>query len=228
MQAGPDDIIQKCMAHLQEKTFPCVAARAAESRQQIKCFVSIAIECPAHDQQIINFLYNFIDEYRKSDDLFHSAVIIFPYSQINNEENFDNALWQRLQALSNIDRENYKHDKRVSADPASPNFSFSLKEEAFYIIGLHPNSSRPARQLPYPAIVFNPHAQFEKLRETGSYQRMKNIVRKRDIAYSGSINPMLQDFGNTSEVYQYSGRKYDETWQCPFKPNVVSPAEHQV
>jgi len=46
---------------------------------------------------------------------------------------------------------------------------------------------------------------------------MKNIVRKRDVALSGSINPMLQDFGAASEVYQYSGMQYDSTWQCPFK-----------
>jgi FPC/CPF motif-containing protein YcgG len=46
---------------------------------------------------------------------------------------------------------------------------------------------------------------------------MKNTVRKRDIAFSGSVNPMLQDFGESSEVYQYSGRKYDDSWQCPLK-----------
>jgi FPC/CPF motif-containing protein YcgG len=48
---------------------------------------------------------------------------------------------------------------------------------------------------------------------------MKDVVRKRDIAYSGSVNPMLTDFGNASEVYQYSGRKYEDTWQCPLKIN---------
>jgi hypothetical protein len=41
-------------------------------------------------------------------------------------------------------------------------------------------------------------------------------VRKRDIAYSGSINPMLNDFGNASEVYQYSGKQYTSDWVCPF------------
>jgi FPC/CPF motif-containing protein YcgG len=28
---------------------------------------------------------------------------------------------------------------------------------------------------------------------------------------------MLEDFGEASEVYQYSGRQYDEQWQCPLK-----------
>lgn len=39
------------------------------------------------------------------------------------------------------------------------------------------------------------------------------------MAYSGSINPMLEDFGTSSEVYQYSGRKYDAEWRCPLKFN---------
>ena len=76
-----------------------------------------------------------------------------------------------------------------------------------------------SRQFKYPTLVFNPHAQFEQLRKTAKYDKMKLAVRKRDMAYSGSINPMLEDFGKVSEVYQYSGRKYDETWQCPLKIN---------
>ena len=135
------------------------------------------------------------------------------------DELFDELLWQRLQALANLDSNIYPFDKRVNNSPSSPDFSFSLKEEAFYIIGLHAGSSRESRRFSYPALVFNPHAQFEELRGSGKYEMMKNVVRKRDIAYSGSVNPMLEDFGVASEVYQYSGRKYDNTWQCPLKIN---------
>lgn len=95
----------------------------------------------------------------------------------------------------------------------------------FFIIALHPGSSRPLRRFTYAALVFNPHMQFEELRETGKYNNMKYAVRKRDLAYSGSINPMLTDFGDASEIYQYSGRKYDNTWQCPLKIN-HAPIEH--
>ena len=77
----------------------------------------------------------------------------------------------------------------------------------------------------YPALVFKPHAQIEELRKTGKYGTMKGVVRKRDIFFSGSVNPMLEDFGVASEVYQYSGRKYDDTWQCPLKINHAEP-EH--
>ena len=128
-------------------------------------------------------------------------------------------MWLRLQAISDLDVLNYKYDSRVMPDPSSDKFSFSLKEEAFFIIGLHPCNTRIARQLPYPALIFNPHEQFERMKKEGHYNKLQNIIRKRDIAFSGDINPMLSDFGATSEVLQYSGKQYPVNWKCPLKIN---------
>jgi FPC/CPF motif-containing protein YcgG len=175
--------------------------------------------CPKDDQSILQFLYEFVDEYRQSDELFHSAAVIFKEPLIRSEDEYEELIWKRLQAFADLDAKNHTYDKRVDSDPASPHFSFSLKEEAFFIVGLNPSGSRLARQFKYPALVFNPHAQFERLRETNLFEHMKKVIRKRDTDYSGSFNPMLEDFGKSSEVYQYSGRQYDERWQCPFKPN---------
>ena len=210
-------IIEDYKTFIENKGFPCIAAKAALSMQHVNCFVSGNMACPKDDADILQFLYGFVDEYRNSKEIYHTATIIFSGPQINNEEMFDALLWQRLQALEILDAENYSYDNRVQSDPSSSKFSFSIKEEAFYIIGLHPASSRHARRFAYPALVFNPHAQFEELRQTTKYDVMKNVVRKRDIAFSGSVNPMLKDFGESSEVYQYSGRKYDKSWQCPIK-----------
>jgi uncharacterized protein len=125
-------------------------------------------------------------------------------------------MWQRLQAISDHDARGHQWDPRVSSDPSHANFSFSMKEEAFYLIGLHPGSSRKARRFKYPALVFNPHDQFQKLRQLEKYSSIKDTVRKRDKAFSGSINPMLADFGESSEAFQYSGRAYDKEWKCPY------------
>jgi FPC/CPF motif-containing protein YcgG len=124
-------------------------------------------------------------------------------------------LWSRLNALAEWDRKNFRHDKRVDSDPSSTRFSFSLKEEAFFIIGLNPASSRRSRRFKYPSIVFNPHEEFERLKRAGRYESMKKVVRRRDELYSGSVNPMLKDFGEAPEVFQYSGKKYNQTWKCP-------------
>ncbi|HEV8080680.1 MAG TPA: guanitoxin biosynthesis heme-dependent pre-guanitoxin N-hydroxylase GntA [Chitinophagaceae bacterium] len=210
-------VINEYLSFLDTKEFPCIAAKAALAKQNVKCMVAGNMACPKDDADILQFIYDFVDEYRRSKDFYHTAAIIFTGPQIYNEEMFDTFLWQRLQALEILDAKTYTYDSRVEADPSSAKFSFSIKEEAFYIIGLHTASSRQARQFKYPTLVFNPHAQFEQLKETAKYDMMKNAVRKRDIVFSGSVNPMLQDFGESSEAFQYSGRKYDESWQCPLK-----------
>lgn len=212
-----EGIIQEFQQCINAETYPCVAARAAMSREHIPCLVADHMACPKDDQKILQFLYQFVDDFRKADTLLHSAAIIFKGPEKTTEETYDALLWQRLQALSGLDAANFHYDRRVSSDPSHANFSFSLGEEAFFIIGLHPASSRRARQFKYPAMVFNPHAQFEELRKTNRYEKMKNIVRQRDILYSGSVNPMLADFGKASEVYQYSGGQYDGQWTCPLK-----------
>jgi FPC/CPF motif-containing protein YcgG len=211
------EIIAEYKAYIKNREFACIAAKAALEKEHISCLVIDHMACPKDDHSILQFLYSFVDSYRASDEFYHSAIVIFREPEMHSEEIFDQLMWQRLQALAALDSANYAYDKRVDSDPKSVNFSFSLKEEACYIIGLHPNSSRLTRRFSYPALVFNPHAQFEKLRVTNKYEKIKGAIRKRDMAYSGSTNPMLDDFGKTPEVFQYSGRNYDESWKCPLE-----------
>lgn len=220
-----ENIISEYLSFLDNKNFPCIAAKAALARQQVKCFVADNMACPKNDAEILQFLYDFVDAYRNAKDFYNTATIIFTGPEMYNEEMFDALLWQRLQGLEKLDAQKYYYDNRVESDPSSAKFSFSVKNEAFYIIGLHPKSSRQARQFKYPALVFNPHDQFEQLKLTAKYDTMKTAVRKRDVLLSGSVNPMLQDFGESSEVYQYSGRKYNADWKCPLKITHAEP-EH--
>lgn len=225
MANSETEIIESYKEFIGKKAFPCIAARAALASQQIQCMVADTMACPKDDKAILQFLYHFIDSYRTAATNFHSAAIIFKSPKNTAEEEFDSLLWQRLQAISDLDAENYDYDRRVDADPASGRFGFSLKQEAFFIIGLHPGSKRPPRQFSYPTLAFNPHQEFEKLRASHHYESMKRVVRKRDLAYSGSINPMLTDFGEASDAVQYSGKFYSRDWQCPFKRNEKSKDE---
>jgi uncharacterized protein len=208
-------IVNEYLEFLDQQGFPCVAAKAALSRNHIQCLVASHMACPADDKKILQFLYDFVDAYRTSKNSYHSAAVIFKEPAEITEIHFDAFLWLRLNSLSCKDKEHYHHDPRVDSEPTSARYSFSLKAEAFFILGLHPASSRPSRRFKYPTLVFNPHAEFEKLRSSNRYSTMKNVVRKRDIQYSGSINPMLADFGEASEVYQYSGIHYGSDWTCP-------------
>jgi len=195
--------------------FPCIMAKAALAKSQLQCFTATHMACPADDGGILHFLYECVDEFKRVGNGYNSAVIIFEQPVTITEAMFEDLLWQRLQALADMDAVNYGYDKRVSKDPMSGSFSFSLKEEAFYVIGLHPGSSRKARQFALPALVFNPHAQFEALKAINKYEPIKHATRKRDILCSGSVNPMLEDFGTASEALQYSGGLHDQEWKCP-------------
>ena len=146
-------------------------------------------------------------------------VAVFPERPAEDELEFEGALWRELQQLHEHDASDAKWDPRVSDDPADPDFAFSFAGMALFVIGLHPASSRIARRFVAPALVFNPHEQFDKLREDGRFERMKSVVREREIALQGSLNPNLADFGEASEARQYSGRETERDWKCPFHPS---------
>ena len=54
------------------------------------------------------------------------------------------------------------------------------------------------------------------LRADGRYDKLSEAIRERDLAFAGSVNPMLARHGEMSEARQYSGRQVDPAWQCPF------------
>jgi len=164
--------------------------------------------------KLLDDLECFINQYDFDSNEFESFMAVFPNNSVATEIDFEKQLWTILQKLHDLD--DHKWDASVSANPNDPDFSFSLKGKAFYIVGLHPNSSRIARQSPYTTIVFNLHWQFEKLREMGTYKKVKKRIRKRDKKLQGTINPVLKDFGNDTETKQYSGRNVESNWKCPF------------
>ena len=145
---------------------------------------------------------------------FRSFVAAFGGEPPASEAAFERALWALLRALHARDR--CAWDAAVSPDPESPHFSFSFAGTAFYVVGMHPRASRPARRLPVPAVVFNLHAQFEQLRREGRYDKVRSLIRERDRAYAGSVNPMMEDHGVRSEARQYAGRAVEAGWACPF------------
>src|SRR5690606_9033301 len=110
------------VAHLENRMFPCVAAKASLVKDQQKVLVVGHMACPKDDLEILEFIYNFVDDYRKSDSPFNSAVIVFEQPTMLSESAFDTFFWQRMQSLSNLDAEKYAYDPRVSDNPESENF----------------------------------------------------------------------------------------------------------
>ncbi|WP_100616029.1 guanitoxin biosynthesis heme-dependent pre-guanitoxin N-hydroxylase GntA [Confluentibacter citreus] len=162
----------------------------------------------------------YLNQYDFDSNHFESLMFCFKQNNFKSELVFENALWIFLQRLHNHD--DIVWDFNVSQNPNDSNFSFSIKGKAFYVVGMHPESSRISRKAPYCTIVFNLHWQFEKLREMGTYQSVKKRIRRRDKKLQGSINPVLRDFGSDTETKQYSGRAVGHQWECPFKPKNIN------
>lgn len=206
--------------------FPCVGAKTALSKDQIQICVADSLFSTAADDRILKGLYEFIEDYKRDKAIFRSFIVVFNDMQSLSEEDFEMALWTRLQSLH--DKDIYPWDTAVSEDPADSKFSFSAGNKSFYIVGMHPGSNRLARRFPLPALVFNLHEQFEELRANGQYQNMKKLIRRRDVAYSGSSNRMLEDFGDNSEAVQYSGRAVEGKWKCPFHNKTMTSQSQEM
>jgi uncharacterized protein len=157
-------------------------------------------------EESLKALYSFIDDYRERPERLSSFILTFRETLPFTE--FENMFWSFLRTINGLDKKIYLHDSRVDSNPNSSRYSFSLKSEAFFILALHPESPRWERRFKWPAIVFNPHHQFEVLRKKGLFTKIRNIIRRRDLVLQGSINPMVSDFGERSELYQYLGKVY--------------------
>ncbi len=200
---------------IDEPQFPCVGAKSARSQDGLSYLLAGDLRAADRDRQIVGCLQEFAAGHAE-DALFVSQLVFFPDTPLLDETRFEQALWRRLQALQEIDAVDYSWDASVSDDPGSPRFSLSIGGRGYYVVGLHPGASRPARQAHCAALVFNLHSQFEQLRADGRYEKLQAAIGERDVAYSGSRNPMLAGHGVASEARQYSGRQVDSQWRCPF------------
>ena len=206
---------------IKDPPFPCVGAKSALSKGQLRIVVARDITSAWDDLRIYPALLDFIASYRHQPDLFQSFAVVFEGPGDLTEEGFEHGLWARAQSLSDKDAwHGQGYDERVTADPDSPHFSLSFGGEAFFIVGLHPRASRPARRFSSPVMVFNLHNQFEQLRAQGRYEKRRDAILQRDEVLAGSRNPMLSQHGEVSEARQYSGRLVDAGWRCPLQPRM--------
>jgi FPC/CPF motif-containing protein YcgG len=202
---------------VRSRDFPCVGAKSALGRGTLKVIACRSITSSWDDLRLHEIARKWAQEYKRDRGLFRSLAFVFEGPLDLAEEEFEDALWERLQSMSDKDEwRGIAPDQRVSTDPEDPHFSLSFGGEAFFAVGLHPGASRPARRFQYPTIVLNLHDQFEQLRITGRYEGLRKAILERDDLLAGSINPMLARHGELSAARQYSGRQVARDWVCPF------------
>lgn len=211
---GIGKINQEFIERIDATDYPCVGAKSALHNKQYRLGSYGKMGEPDATLRLAEALRTYIQETISSNSRYMTMVAVFD-DEVTSEIDFEQKLWTQLQALHDVDRDT-AWDPTVSNNPQDPNFSFSFNGSAFFVVGLHPYASRKARKFSKTAMAFNLHHQFEKLREDGIYEKMKKVIRERETAFDGGINPMLTDHGQGLEAPQYSGRKVDAGWKCPF------------
>jgi FPC/CPF motif-containing protein YcgG len=203
-----------------DSRFPCLGGASVVRRRTYRLGVYGVLGSAPSADRLSRDLAAFVRNAPVDGPWPRAFVAVFPYRAPVTEHAFEQRLWIQLQHLHERDDPAVGWDPVASADPDDARFSFSFAGHAFFIVGLHARSSRRARCFRWPALVFNPHAQFERLRANGRYARYQALIRARDLALQGSLNPNLADFGERSEARQYSGRATESDWRCPFHPKI--------
>ncbi len=193
---------------------PCVMAQSMVLDDTVQIISYNDMNDPSSITMLLEDLRIYVERQDLESKDFNSFIAVFKNNRFASEVKFEDAMWKLLHELFLLDKSEW--DVKTSSDPDDHKFSFSLHATSFYVVGLHPMSSRFARTSPYTMLVFNLHEQFELLRKMNRYKRVRNLIRRRDKAYQGSINPMLEDFGKNSEARQYSGRAVENEWKCPY------------
>ncbi len=214
--ASDAEIRDALAAMVADPAYPCVGAKSVFARDEVEVFVGERLADEDATARLLESLAGFSEAHPRSSDgppAMASFVAVFRAPVPATEAEFEDLLWRQLALLHAIDDAPW--DDAVSSDPASPHFGFSVAGRAYFVIGMHPASSREARRAPLPVLVFNLHSQFEQLRASGRYDRIRDTVRKRDVRLQGCLNPMVADHGVRSEARQYSGRAVGDDWLPP-------------
>ena len=196
--------------------FSCIGAKSAISGGAYRFGLYPEMNTPAATAALAHDLWTFVQEQPSFAPEFSTFVATFASPVVSDEHQWEILVWAQLQSLHDLDGEHHAWDAGVSNDPEDREFSFSFANRAYFVVGLHPASSRHARRFAWATLVFNAREQFEWLRQRDQFERMQATIRGRERRLQGSLNPNLSDFGESSEARQYSGRAVEKDWRCPF------------
>ena len=210
------DVDAAFRAFVTDPRFPCLGGAGVVRRRTYRLHRYHVLGSEQSAEPLARDLEAFVRDTPLDGATPQAFIAVFPERPPATEREFEHRLWAQLQLLHAGDDPAAGWDPTVSSDADDPRFAFSFAGRAFFVVGLHAGSSRLSRRFQWPALVFNLHAQFERLRADGHYARYQALIRERDIALQGTVNPNLADFGERSAANQYSGRATEPEWKCPF------------
>jgi FPC/CPF motif-containing protein YcgG len=203
---------------LTQKNYPCIAAQHSLRRDE--CMIELFRGFGSGEgwRALRAGLLGFIEEQKRSGSGFLSYWAVFEESPvILGEEEFESALWRELSCLTSEEEKFADWKEGKCLNPQDTEFRFSLAGSEIFVVGLHPGASRRSRRFYAPTLVFNVFTQFEQLQVKGHYEGMVRTIRARERQFEGTVNPMVEQHGETWETVQFSGRNNSSKWKCPFR-----------
>lgn len=209
-------VLKEFLEYVDSDRFACIGAKTAAAMNTL-----IHRDCSRESKFTLSDAFEVLRKFcinREQISMTNSTfVITFSDKRFADETSFESFLWDTLSEMHILDRNaGYSWSDECSSDPSSPEFGFSLVNEPFFVVGLHPFASRESRRSPLPALVFNAHRQFRYLKKLGTFEKMQAEIHRREISIQGDLNPNLSNFGDDSEARQYAGNATDSGWKCPF------------
>ena len=201
---------------LSQKNYPCVAALQSFHRNDywLKTYSNFG---KVHQRsELRNNLLQYIEEQAKNGSNYFTFWAVFKDMEDLSEEEFEKLLWDELSSLASVETLEQDKDKRFSTNPEEKNFCFSIGGKAFFVVGLHPKSSRISRRFPWPTLIFNLFEQFDNLMKLNLYHPMVKLNRQRDTKFQGDVNPMVEAHDESWETIQFSGKNNPPEGKCPF------------
>ena len=199
-----------------QKFYPCVAAVQSVAKKDYVVHEAREFGTGVDRDGIRKAICDYLRSWMKTRSTTYTLWLTYPNDQVTTEDEFEQRMWSQLSNFTSLEEREQDWAPGWSQDPKDPNFTLCIGGQAFFVVGLHPLSSRPARRFPYPAIVLNAFEQFEDLTRQGAYEAMVEKNRQREIRFSGDLNPMVEEHGDKWESIQFSGKTNSSDWKCPF------------
>lgn len=203
-------------AFVTQKDYPCIAALKSQQANEFRLGIYEDFGSGRTGRSLRARLGEFLAEQKRTDSPYLSFWAVYGGESHFSEEEFERRMWHELSSLTSLAEKSADWGPHES-DPRSRKFAFCLFGEPFFVVGLHPNSSRRARRFGRPALVFNVFRQFAALQRKGAYLPMVRTNRLREMKFDGGVNPMAKKHGEQWEAIQFSGRENSEDWVCPFR-----------
>lgn len=174
---------------LEDPNYPCTPALMSLKLNQL-IYVSLNKELSVV-QDLSHHLDAYISRYDDKKEPYLSLWLSFD-RELHNEVEFEKFMFAQIAAFRSGDQ-------------------YFRGKHRLFIVGMHPNSPRRARNYETNSIVINLFDQFETIK---NYKLLVDSIRERDAKYSGSVNPMTIEYGDTNEEIQFSG-KLNDSWIIP-------------